>query len=90
MGHQDRDIADPVQGVLDGPVALDPGGEGAWWGLGHRDGADDVDDLDALAAFDDSGPADLQDLDGAGPVDPGRDLHRLDRSGPVRPWRRSR
>jgi hypothetical protein len=84
------DVADPVEGVLDGPVSLDSGGDDSWLGVLHGHGADGVHDLDLCATVDDSGPADLQDLGGAGPVDPRRIWTGLSVRVMLRPWRRSR
>jgi hypothetical protein len=67
-------VTHPVKGVLDGPVALDPGGDRGRWGGDHVQRADHVDYLDCLAALDGSGSAELDDLRGAGEVDPVGDL----------------
>ena len=74
------DVTYPVQGVLDGPVSLDPCGDDAGLSVFHRNRADRVHDLNVSAPVAGSGPADLQDLLRAGPVHPRRDLHGLDRS----------
>jgi len=42
------DVADPVQGVLDEPVSLYPGGQDGWWCVVVVGGGDQVDDLDGL------------------------------------------
>lgn len=44
VGH----IADPVELVLDGPVSLDPGGQGCGWGIVAGGRGDQIHDLDGL------------------------------------------
>ena len=67
-----------VESVLYPPVSLDPGRDGLGLGVGHGQGADQVDHLDALAAFDGSGAADLDHLRRPREVHPLRDLEGLD------------
>src|SRR6478609_10214202 len=64
-------------------MAPDPGGDGDRWSGDHVQRADHVDDLGYLAALDGSRSAELQDLGGAGEIDPVRGLDGLD--GPVDP-----
>lgn len=66
----ESDVADPVQPVLDAPVALDPRGEGGRWHGVMVGGGDQVDDLDALLPAPGHGAPDLGDLRGAGEVGP--------------------
>ena len=66
-----------VETVLDSPVPLDPGRDDLGLGIGHREGADQVDHLDALAAFDGSGASELDHLRSPGEVHPGGSLNRL-------------
>ncbi|OFR59147.1 hypothetical protein HMPREF2883_12590, partial [Actinomyces sp. HMSC075C01] len=72
------DVSDPVKSVLYPPVSLDPGGDGLGLGVGHGQGAHQVDHLNALAAFDGSGAADLDHLRRPREVHPLRDLEGLD------------
>ena len=67
-----------METVLDPPVPADPGRDGLGLGVGHGQGADQVDHLDALAAFDGSGAADLDHLSRPREVHPLRDLEGLD------------
>ena len=67
-----------VETVLDPPVPADPGGNLLGLGVGHGQGAHQVDHLDALAAFDGSGAADLDHLSRPREVHPLRDLEGLD------------
>src|SRR5664280_3872873 len=77
-GAVKRDVADPVQFVLDRPVTLQPRGEPGRWGGDRVGGGDEVDDLDGLLAVAGDGPPHLGDLRGAGEADPGRDCRDLD------------
>src|SRR3984957_1812987 len=69
------DVADPVELVLDVPVAADPGGQGLRGGGAVA--GDQVDDLDGLLALLRDGAAQLGDLGGTVEPDPGGRLHRL-------------
>ena len=71
-------VPDPVETVLDPPVPADPGRDGLGLGVGHGQGAHQVDHLDALAAFDGSGAADLDRLSRPREVHPLRDIEGLD------------
>src|SRR5579872_266852 len=76
------DVADPVELVLDVPVAAGPGGQGC--GAGITVAGDQVDDLDGLLPVLGDGAAQLRDLGGAGEPDPGRRQRGLDRAaGPA-------
>ena len=75
------DVADPVESVLDAPVALDPGGQGRWRGGGVVGGGDDVDDLDTLGTVLGDGAAELGDLGGAGEGDPDWGVDDFDGAG---------
>lgn len=71
-------IPDPVQPVLDTPMALD---EVSGAGLVGIEGCDQVDHPPhGLAAVDGASTAQLCDLTGTRPVDPVRDLTDLDRA----------
>jgi hypothetical protein len=72
------DVADPVELVLDVPVAADPGGQG----LRARAAVagDQAGDLDGLPALPDDRAAQLGDLRGAVEPDPGRRERHLDRA----------
>ena len=59
------DVPDPVEAVLNAPMAADPGRNGLGPGLIHGKRADQVDHLDLLLA-----------LDGAGASDPGSLVRR--------------
>ena len=75
-------VPDPVETVLDPPVPADPGRDGLGLGVGHGQGAHQVDHLDALAAFDGSGAADLDRLSRPREVHPLRDIEGLDGAPP--------
>ena len=56
--------------VLDGPVSLDPGGQGRGRGIVAGGGGDQVHDLDGLLPGLGDGPAQLGDVAGAGELRP--------------------
>ena len=62
------DVSDPVEPVLDSPVPLDPGGNLLGLGIGHGQGADQVDHLNMLPALDSPGASDLDHLRSPGEV----------------------
>ena len=67
-----------VESVLDSPVPLDPGRDDLGLGIGHREGADQVDHLNMLPALDGPGASELDHLRSPGEVHPLRDLEGLD------------
>ena len=71
-------VSDPVKSVLDSPVPLDPGRDDLGPGIGHRQGADQVDHLNMLPALDSPGASELDHLRSPGEVHPGGSLNRLD------------
>ena len=80
-------VSDPVEAVLYPPVPADPGRDGLGLGVGHGQGADQVDHLHrparglsglGLAAFDGAGASDLGNLSRPREVHPPGCLDRLD------------
>ena len=73
-------VPDPVKSVLDSSVPLDPGRDDLGLGIGHREGANQVDHLNMLPALDGPGALELDHLRSPGEVHPGGSLNRLGRT----------
>lgn len=77
----ERDVANPVQPVLDGPMAANPGRDLGGSSGGHRHRGDQIDHLDGLAtALLGNGATDLQHLRGVGGAETGIDFGGRDRA----------